>query len=92
MKFFTNIFEYVLSTRFDICAALANRQYKLLVGTVQILCDPLRGEGGGHQKITKDHRGGRGGPSKDHVGSQGGGGHGRPPMHYKRAKENLQLS
>ena len=63
------------------------------LGTVQILCDPLRGEGGGHQKITKDHRGGRGGPSKDHVGSQGGGGgHGRPPMHYKRAKENLQLS
>ena len=49
-------------------------------------------QGGGHQKITKDHRGGRGGPSKDHVGSQGGGGHGRPPMHYKRAKENLQLS
>ena len=31
-------------------------------------------QGGGHQKITKDHRGGRGGPSKDHVGSQGGGG------------------
>ena len=25
------IFEYVLGTRFDICAALANRQYKLLL-------------------------------------------------------------
>ena len=51
--------------------------------------------------------GGRGGSPKDHKRSQGGeggslkrsrritrggGGHGRPPMHYKRAKENLQLS
>ena len=40
------------------------KSFKHLLGTVQILCDPLRGEGGGHQKITKDHRGGGGVPQK----------------------------
>ena len=34
------------------------------LGTVQKSCDPLRGEGGGHQKITNDHRGVGGVPEK----------------------------
>ena len=47
-----------------------------LLWSVQILRDPLRGRGV-TKKITKDHRGGRGGSPKDQRGSrsqEGGGG------------------
>ena len=67
--------------------------FLLLLGTVQILCDPLRGEGGGSPKDHKRSQGGEGGSLKrSRRITRGGGGHGRPPMHYKRANENLQLS
>ena len=40
------------------------------INVVQKLCDLLGGRGGGHQKITLDHRGeggGQDGPKKDHI-------------------------
>ena len=58
-----------------LCGAKTTEQG--LLGSVQILRDPLRGRGGSHLKDHKRSQGGRGGSPKDHRGSrsQEGGGH-----------------
>ena len=58
----------------DIVKTPTQPQLNHNLGSIQKSCDPLRGGGGVTKKITKYHKGGRGGSQKDHRGSRSQGG------------------